>query len=99
MPRTRPLNRRPFILHNEAYWVYRLFAGERCLYVGRTANLPQRLGSHRSQKPWWPEVDRIEKDMVLTREVAMLDEEHFIRKLQPVHNIVGRGPGSRGGRG
>lgn len=86
MPRRR---RGPWILHeHERNWVYALWAGEVCLYVGLTNNLPHRLSSHRNTQPWWHEVDRIVSDEVIGREAAMIFEEHDIKKYRPLYNIA-----------
>lgn len=89
------LHSRPFVCHNGKHHVYRLFAGDVCLYVGMTKDLPNRLAQHHS-KPWWDQVDRIEEHWVWGREIAMLTEEHYIRKLNPLHNKVGWGGVRRG---
>lgn len=82
---------RPFVCHNYRHWVYRLYDGDTCLYVGMTKNLDQRLASHRSGKPWWPQVDRVESEWYYTRSEAMIYEEGLIQDLDPVHNVNGRG--------
>lgn len=86
-----PRHSRPFVCHNYRHWVYRLFAENRCLYVGMTKDLDRRLDEHRYSKEWWSEVDRIESDWYPTRSEAMIYEEGFIRRLDPVHNVLGRG--------
>lgn len=79
--------RGPFYIHeNERNWVYSLWAGDVCLYVGLTNDLKRRLESHR-YKPWWSEVTRVVSDEVIGRSAAMEFEAHDIRKFRPRHNI------------
>ncbi|QLQ11123.1 MAG: GIY-YIG nuclease family protein [Nocardioidaceae bacterium] len=81
--------RGPCIIHdNELNWVYSLWSGDACLYVGITNNLKRRLAQHRSGQPWWPEVDRIVSDKVIGRVPAMEFEAHDIRKYRPKYNIA-----------
>lgn len=83
--------RRPFTLHEGPQQVYRLYAGPRCLYVGITEDLDRRLAQHQSDKPWWPQVDRIEHETFRGRAAAMDAETFLIRALNPEHNVNGWG--------
>lgn len=86
-----PQPRRPFPVHRGPQYLYRLYAGEQCIYVGITENLKARLASHAHDKPWWPEVDRVEHEIIYGREEAMDAEQFLIRVLDPPHNVNGRG--------
>jgi hypothetical protein len=73
------------------FWVYRLWAPERCLYAGMVGNLgprtvQSRLRRHAQTKPWWPEVTRIDVAECDDRRHAFREERHQLETLKPVHN-------------
>lgn len=65
------------------------------LYVGQSWNPQRRMEKHRRNKPWWPDVARMEILRVVGTNVATSDtavaeaEMFFIRLLRPLHNKVG----------
>jgi predicted GIY-YIG superfamily endonuclease len=64
--------------------VYRLYSeADDLLYVGLTADWPERRGHHRRHKEWWPEVARTEFDHCYTREAAANLEARLIHELRP----------------
>jgi hypothetical protein len=67
--------------------VYRCFAapGE-LLYIGSTNNRSLRIGSHRSQSPWWPEVADIQYQSFPTLTEARVAERLAIQAEQPARN-------------
>jgi|SRR5208282_3393668 len=75
------------------YYVYRLWAGDgTCLYVGRIGDsgprAPQpRLGHHRRNKTWWPDVAKIEVAELPDHPAIVAEEVEQIRALRPLHNI------------
>ncbi len=74
------------------HYVYRLWAADgTCLYVGcvgerRPGRVTERLRAHRNQKPWWPEVTRIEVCTLARTEDVAPEETRQITVLKPVHN-------------
>ena len=58
------------------------------LYVGCTANLPQRLVNHIGGRPWFPEVARIEVTVHADAAAGTAAEAALIRRLNPTHNRV-----------
>ena len=73
-------SRRPFFL-------YRQFDGAGALlYIGVTANPPQREQTHRSQSPWASQIYRTEYEMHPTQWVALAHEEHDIAAQAPLYN-------------
>ena len=82
--------------------LYRLFGKEdRLLYVGIAVNPEKRLASHRTSKPWWPEVTRHTIDWLDDWESALKREAEAIHAERPVHNIIHRpyGTAEQTGRG
>lgn len=74
------------------YYVYRLWAGDECLYVGRVGDAgprpPQaRLNYHRRNKPWWPEVTRTEVAALPDHPAMVAEEEAQIAQLRPRYNV------------
>ncbi|GII24284.1 GIY-YIG nuclease family protein [Planosporangium mesophilum] len=59
------------------------------LYVGITADLPQRMGDHRTDKPWWSQVARVTVEHFDTREAALKAETESIREERPLYNVQG----------
>jgi hypothetical protein len=78
------------------YYVYRLWAGGTCLYVGRAGNsgpqrVARRLADHRRNKPWWSEVTRIEVAAFASHDLIVAEEYRQIEARHPVHNKQRRG--------
>jgi len=70
-------------------FVYRLWAeDDSCLYVGQHQGFhpAARIATHAAEKPWWPEVARI--DFALVEDEDDLDEGERaeIKRLRPKHN-------------
>lgn len=77
------------------YYVYRLWAEDICLYVGRVGDsgprLPRpRFRNHRRTKPWWGQVTRIEVAQLPDHPAMVTEEFRQIYLLQPPHNVHGR---------
>lgn len=73
------------------YYVYQLWSGPTCLYVGRVGNsgpqrMLRRLGQHARSQPWWPEVTRVKVETFATHEEIVATEQRLIGELGPVHN-------------
>ena len=74
---------------SDTRYVYTFWAdGGECLYVGHTSNLPARLGRHMSERPWFPQVARIEVTVVEGADAGAAVEAATIRELNPTHNRV-----------
>ena len=74
------------------YYVYRLWADDECLYVGRVGEAgprpPQpRLNYHRRNRPWWPEVTRTEVTALPDHPAMVAEEESQIALLRPRYNV------------
>lgn len=67
--------------------VYRCYgnAGD-LLYIGSTGNRSLRIGSHRSQSPWWPEIADIQYQSFPTIFEARTAERHAIETEHPAFN-------------
>jgi hypothetical protein len=75
------------------YYVYELWSGLVCLYVGRVGNsgpgsMFKRLQGHRSGKPWWPDVTDITVTAFESHDEIAEEEPRRIFELQPVYNRV-----------
>jgi len=73
------------------YYVYELWSGLVCLYVGRVGNsgpgsMFKRLQGHRSGKPWWPDVTDITVTAFESHDEIAEEEPRRIFELQPVYN-------------
>lgn len=69
--------------------VYHLISADsRCLYVGMTRNLPQRVHHHRAVKHWFGDVARVAVCLhpgVSIKELHAIEVEE-IQRCRPVHN-------------
>lgn len=69
--------------------VYRLVDRQgKLLYVGVTVSLKRRLAEHRSDKPWWPEVQQVDVMHFATREAAEEAERAAIANEAPLYNCL-----------
>ena len=75
-------------------YVYQLWAGEECLYVGMTFQPGSRLHSH-FFKPWFAGVTRIEISAYDDRDAGMLAEKRLIQDLMPPLNTAHTGRPTR----
>lgn len=62
--------------------------GDRCLYVGFTEHIGQRLTNHGNQKAWWGDVVRMDINNHESIEVARRQEGRLIKNLNPEHNVI-----------
>lgn len=77
-----PLNNRPHVL-------YRMFDTEdQLLYVGITADAPDRFHGHRQDKDWWREIAAIRLEHLANRTAALQAERDAIRTERPKYNIT-----------
>lgn len=82
-------------LKDREHVVYRLFNGEgELLYVGVTSAAGVRFATHAREKPWWPEVARIDVERFPGRQEALRAEGEAILAGNPRHNafVTGFGP-------
>lgn len=70
------------------HYVYELWAGDTCLYVGMTANLKSRIGDHR-RKPWGSQITEVRSVERPTRGAAKALEAQRIFILRPKRNLDG----------
>lgn len=71
-----------------AHYVYRFYGPSAALlYVGYTGNLEARMGFHRREKPWWPQVCAAVLEAHISRRAALVAELQAILNESPVHNI------------
>jgi hypothetical protein len=75
------------------HYVYRLWADDVCLYVGRCGEVKPRrvharLRAHKARKAWWPQVNRIDVATFSSAAEIILEEPKQIAELNPVHNKV-----------
>lgn len=59
---------------------------DRCLYVGQTQDLAQRMNGHRSTGGWFELVVDVRTDWVETRRDALDEERRLIEALDPIFN-------------
>lgn len=70
--------------------LYRMWnADHALLYVGITDDLDARMEEHRSDKPWWTEVDQVSTEELPSRRRALEAESRAIFWEQPRYNILG----------
>ena len=69
------------------HFVYKLWAKDRCLYVGMTVNLGGRLAQHQRTQSWWKSVTDVEAALYFDRDEARRMEDEAILRHQPRHNI------------
>jgi predicted GIY-YIG superfamily endonuclease len=75
------------VSREERYTVYFCYdAGDTLLYVGVSGNVDKRLGQHKTQSAWWPEVARVEQEHYTTPEAAGQREHTIMHSLAPRHN-------------
>lgn len=75
--------------------LYRFYnKDERLLYVGISLSAATRASQHRTQKPWWPDVARMDVEHLATREAALGAERRAIWAEHPMHNIAHNHTGS-----
>jgi hypothetical protein len=68
-------------------WLYRMFDTDGALlYIGISGALGTRMDLHRTDKPWWPDVDHIIATMIGHEHVALDLERAAIRAEMPRHN-------------
>ena len=76
---------------DEEHTLYRLFdADEKLLYVGISCMPSHRLNTHRRQRLWWDQVNRIDFVVFPDRQQAVEAERRAIAGEHPQHNIQGR---------
>lgn len=56
------------------------------LYVGYSRWLKRRIGTHRREKAWWPEVADVASEEFATEEEARLREKELWRGVRPKYN-------------
>ncbi|EFQ82739.1 hypothetical protein HMPREF0063_11948 [Aeromicrobium marinum DSM 15272] len=79
---------------NATHWVYRCFDQDgRLIYVGSTANLPNRLAQHRSTSWWAPTVTKVRAHVYPTGITAREVERRAIRDEVPRWNKSGKWAG------
>jgi hypothetical protein len=69
-------------------WVYTMLSETAMLYIGCTKSLGRRLSAHRSQKPWWPEIEQITADLICCLHHARQAEAYRIGVGRPLHNAA-----------
>jgi predicted GIY-YIG superfamily endonuclease len=76
--------------------LYRFFdKDDRLLYVGISLHAATRASSHKKDKPWWDDVDRMTVVHLATREAAEQAERTAIRTEKPLHNVIHNGKHQR----
>jgi predicted GIY-YIG superfamily endonuclease len=76
-------------LNGRRHALYRFFdQSDVLLYVGITVDIGARFKKHRSDKPWWDQVDHIGIEHFDTRREAEAAEREAIQREQPLHNVV-----------
>lgn len=68
--------------------VYRAYIGDELAYVGLTCSPLGRVSTHRSRKPWWVRVTRVDLEWFDNRTDAQNAERTAIRDEDPIYNIV-----------
>ena len=69
-----------------ARWVYLIYSGDECLYVGQSGDLPARIRQHTRTQPWWPTVTEVRAMVEPNSASASELETRLIRELRPAHN-------------
>lgn len=72
-------------------WLYKLWCGEFCAYIGITNDLGRRLKQHRREKEWFGCIDRVESVLMESWEAAATEERFLIVSWNPVYNLAGIG--------
>ena len=71
--------------------LYRFYRADGVLlYVGRTINPGSRMGSHRVEKHWWPDVAYTEFEPFETAGDLAKAEASAIKREKPLFNLAGR---------
>lgn len=68
------------------HYVYEIWAGDACLYVGMTADIKRRRREHELSSDWHQGVTRVEVTEVRDRPAAEAVEREKITALRPIHN-------------
>ena len=76
--------------HNDGTQMYRLYnADGTLLYVGISWSALSRITQHKTDKPWWTTVTRVDITTIPgDRAAAEAAERHAIHTQQPLHNVV-----------
>jgi predicted GIY-YIG superfamily endonuclease len=76
--------------HNDGTQMYRLYnADGTLLYVGISWSALSRITQHKTDKPWWTTVTRVDITTIPgDRAAAESAERHAIHTEQPLHNVV-----------
>lgn len=80
--------------------LYRFYdALDRLLYIGISLNAATRMSQHKTEKPWWGDVRRVQVTPlgVITRSEAERIERDAIADERPIHNVVHNGNRDTGG--
>src|SRR5438552_1923722 len=89
-PRGGPVPIRPPLGHGRpkmATWhVYQFRSETELLYVGYTRQLKTRLGQHKRDKPWWPEVTDVRAEEFTTEDEARRREKELWADRRPKYN-------------
>lgn len=76
---------------DEPTTVYRFYDSDsRLLYVGVSKQIPIRLRSHNSEKPWWLDAAWLTFEHFASRPEALAAEAAAIVAEDPLYNIQGR---------
>lgn len=70
----------------ETWHVYQLRSDTELLYVGYTRRLKRRLGAHRREKAWWPEVTQTRSEQFSTEGDARQREKEIWSDECPKYN-------------
>ena len=86
----RPISGRPTYYCNlieRTHYLYRVYSGEKLLYVGVSIDPQARMEKHRL-KPWWRNVTDVKVVRCESREAALSAERAAIIAENPTHNIA-----------
>lgn len=70
----------------EGPYIYRLYHGDRVVYVGQTNNLPKRLRDHETDQGYWGSYDY--KPASSEKEERLEQEQRAINANNPTRNFV-----------
>lgn len=69
------------------YVLYRVYGGDRLLYIGQTSQPNLRFRKHAEAKDWWPGVTSIELEHFRSRDDLERAEQAAIRTERPALNV------------
>jgi len=95
LAKPRPSRVKKTAEQSDSHVLYRFYDDtEQLLYVGITANPPQRFKAHRADKHWWSTVSTVRLQTFMSRRELESAEREAIKSERPIYNVTHNRDGS-----